>query len=74
MKVIDRFLINYLPVYLLEASDVIRYRTTSLFDDICDADPENKTGRNKLINGFTKSNKSKVTKISAVQTSQLWLF
>lgn len=47
MEVIDRFVINYLPVYLLETSDVIRYRTTSLLDDISDADPKNKKGRNK---------------------------
>lgn len=54
MKVIDRFVINYLPVYLLETSDVIRYRATSLLDDIGDADPKNKKGRNKSQKRFHK--------------------
>lgn len=38
MKLISGFVISYLPVCLLEASDVVRYRTTSLLDDISDAD------------------------------------
>lgn len=58
-KVTDRFVINYLPVYLLEASDVVRYRTTSLFNDISDADWEKKKkGKNQSYrNGFTSINR-----------------
>lgn len=37
-NIIKRFVMTYLPVYFLEASDVVRYRTTSLLDDISDAD------------------------------------
>lgn len=40
MKLIDKFVISHLPVYLLEACYVVRHRTTSLLDDISDAEFE----------------------------------